>query len=375
MKLLQRLKYDLHTAAETTKETVGHVVGHRAVDMVAGGHVISGSATGIFASVPQGVAVAGGLGLSAAVSAGLVQMEYNDKCKHLCHLYKDEIRARVQTAGHKIGEKALNVLAQENRTIREVLGKNKRERNLGIIVAIVSTLATLGLMSLGVHFQMFHGMPEVPKIIAEAAVGLLTYNAISAPMRWVGKKLFALERETTHDRIAAIHKDHDLGKTVTREQVFAAFVSANKELDDFIVARFGKSFDDLDVPAKLQITENVGKRIHIDELTHCINHGKINATELAFAVEGQSSGVPPKTGDTHPGLLNNVKHRLHHLVDHVKNRRQLPPENGEVVEYVNEPAKKSFVERLGLTRAHTGVGHVERLEQAQTQVPLQEQLQ
>jgi hypothetical protein len=347
----------------TVEENTALAVGKKGAEF--GGGAIAG------AGFSESIALASTLGLMAAVSAGITQWEYGHERKQLRDFYKDEIAAKLGKDPKSVNDRDMDALAkgagrEANHTIAGMLRKLKRQRNVGIVVSTVATLGTYGIM-------------HTPAIIATALpflgsviVGLSIYYAIKKPLHYLADKAFGLNKETTHDRIADIQKDRDAGKTISREQVISVFVAANPELSAFIKSQYGKEFDKLDVAHKLRITENIGKLVHIDELTDSLNLGHIRVAELAFAAEGQASGVKPTTQDAHKtGLISTIKGKLHDLVRraaHHGGELHHQPQEAMVYDAPEEP-RRSFTERLGVAKAHTGMGHVERLEQSRGELP------
>jgi hypothetical protein len=263
--------------------------------------------------------VVGGVAVTAALSAGVAQMEYENKLRDMKDLYKEEIAAQTGKSETKVKSSDLDKVAKTNRTLFEQLSKEKKQRNLNIGTIFAGTMVAIGVTLLAVP-----AITAIPFIaasaplafLAKATVAMIAYNVVKRPIQKLGNKIFNMDYRTTHERIESMHRDHEAGKSISRERVFGAFVQANPELDQFIEKRYGRKFDDLTVADKLALTDQIGSHLDINRITDDINHGRVNATELAFAVDGHMSGVLHKVGD-HPNhnILKTVKHKLLHTAD------------------------------------------------------------
>jgi hypothetical protein len=337
------------------------VTGKKAAE--AAGGVVAGTANSSLALIAT-------LGLISAVSTGLTQMEYHYQRKKLRHFYKEELAAKLGKDGHALTDKDLDALAgrmanvsvEKNHTISEALEKHKKQRNIGVGLSIIASLSTYGIVHGLIPAAAFAAFGATGGFVASAIVGLLIYNAVKAPIHWAADKLLGIDTDTVHDRIVEIQKDRQAGKTISREQVFSAFVAANPELSNYIAGSHGKPFDQLDVPVKIAIADNIGKIIQLDALTQSINSGEINVSELAFTVDGQTSGVAPKQldGKSH-GLLAGIKHTIGNLMGHVMGGHKAV--HAQVIAETELP-RGSFVEKLGMKKSNTLLSHVERVEQS-----------
>ncbi len=313
------------------------------------------TAGGIFAALPQSLGVTMVMGLTAALGAGIAQMDYNHKRESVKRLYEDELEAKLGKPAAALTNKDLERIAkgdaaggiQANKTIADSLSRAKKERNLGIVLATAATLATLTALSIFIA-PVFEPLVMAPwmKLGAKMAIGALVYHAVKEPLRWATEKLFGLDKEATHDKIVKLEKAHEHSKAITREQVMSVFASANPDLQEVIKIRHGKPFDALKSRTRKQIADAISDQL--DPLVADLNSGRVNVTELAFIVEGQSSGVAPK--DALPqepkkaGLLDSVRTGLTKVADHFKHHKDVP-----------QPADMPDA---------TAISHVERLEQS-----------
>lgn len=335
-----------------------------------------------------------GLGLAAGVSAALTQMDYIHKKNNLTNFYKEEIAAKQHKHIDHVTVEDLESLAgmdkkkigQTNHVFSEEVRKAKSRRNFGIVFSVVASIGAIGaVVGMAPALDVLAGQilskgagelaHYAVHFVLHAAAGVAAYNVIKTPIHWLGDKLFGLDKKTTHDRIAEIKRDHDDGKVITQEEVLSVFVSANKELADFIQVKYGKPFDKLVYADKHAIAEHVGEMVNLQQITENINHGRLNATELAFTVEGQVSGVGLKEGQNREkrGVLLAMKEKFHRVIERWNEPHQPAPALATVAHsaphsmpevYSNDPQAVSHVARLGRPRHNAELGHVQRLEQS-----------
>lgn len=366
---------------------------------------IQGTGVAMGAAAGNSLAAIGVLGVTAALSAGLTQMDYVHKKNTIKNLYREELAAKLGKAADKVNSRDLELLAagdhargiEANRTVAEELKKAKRIRNFGVFFSFMASVGSL-LVVASLDPSMFaamHGAIEgattgwlatAAEVITKGAIAVAAYNVIKAPIHWLGDKLFGLDKETTHSRIKVMKDDIEEGKAVTQEQVLAVVISANPELDRKITDKFGDRFDALRYAQKHQIAENIGESIGLKSLTDDINHGRVRPSELAFIAQGDASGVLPKDPEPQQkqGLLKKIRHKLHHAVEHYNTpdfdeaeRKIAKQEKADAREMkksvegeVEQHSGVSFVERMGRSRIHTELGHVQRLEQSRAGTPL-----
>ena len=155
------------------------------------------------------------------------------------------------------------------------------------------------------------------------------------------------------------------------------FVSANEKLGKFIKSAYGVEYDKLHAADKVALATEIGNKLDITKLTDAINQGQIKATELAFTVDGDISGVLPQHAHIQKiSLLNSIRQRLHQVGDNLMGKdtqvgyKESAPavsvvgaeaRPAEQVMIVPEKPTKSFVERTGRTPMRAGMSHVERL--------------
>lgn len=331
------------------------------------------------------VAMATMLGLGGAVSAAITQREYRTKCEEVKKDCSEELAVKLDKPVKAVSQSDLKALADgkpaagvpANQVIGEHLDKMKRQRNWGVVFSVAATLASLAVVQGGINPAVFHKLGEgLGEILLKGLVGVLTYNVVKQPLHWLGDKLFKLEEETAYDRIVTIKRDRDEGKEITREQIAGVFASARPEIDTFVVAQYGAHFDELSVSAKQGAAEVLNQYLpQIDQLKETINKGVHNPMELAFAVQGDVSGVvhlPEKVEPKKPSMigamLGKMRHALHKPVAaHMEQAVAIASQGAQAavaaVTHHDEAPKHSFVKQLGLTPSMADMSQLQRLQQ------------
>jgi hypothetical protein len=255
--------------------------------------------------------IAGGSATAAAAGVIVSQMEYNGKKADIAELYKKELAAQLGKSEQAITSGDLETVAQKNRTLAEELVKAKKQRNLNIGVISVATLVSVGLATAIITGLGIGVTAGFWPFMAAAAITTLAYMVIKEPLKKIGEKIVGIGQKTTGERIEEIQKEHENGKVISRERVFSVFVQANPQLDQFIQEHYGKKYNKLKVAQKLEITEAIGSQLGVAKITDDINKGRIQATELAFAVDGVQSGVAESIGDEpKKGVMGTIKKEL-----------------------------------------------------------------
>lgn len=269
---------------------------------------------------------AGGASLAAITGTIVSYLEYKGEKENLKDAYKKEIAAQLGKVEKDVTVEDLELISTRNGTIRNQLTKAKRERNFGIGIISVATLASvsIALAIKGAVVATAAASGFVPWL-ATTAIATLAYMAIKDPLKKSVEKIFGIDRKTTHERIEKIGKDHEAGKVISDERVFAVFVHANPQIGEFIKARFGKEFDKLAVADKMAVTGQLGELLKAKQVTEDINQGRIRATELAFSVEGDYSGVLPTLGDVPKhSMMGTIKEKLHHAAETLTGHEDKP---------------------------------------------------
>jgi len=335
------------------------------------GGLFSGLGRDVVAHVPVGIL---GMGLAGSVSAALTQMDYHHKRNNLKNQYGDELALKLEKSPAKLKEGDIDTLAKDNAVVKEHLQKYKRQRNWGVLFSVMATLASLGVVLFALDTAAIANVGgKWLSTAAKLVAGVLTYNVVKQPLHYFGDRLFKIDEQTTHDRIATIRRDRDEGRQITREQIASVYASARPEVDNFVVAQFGDHFDELSIIAKQSATEYLSQHLPLDQLKDAINKGTHNPTELAFSVQGDISGVvhaPTQVAPKKPHIIGIMLNKIRHAVRRpqlVHIEEQVISDNGQaaasVVAYQDEIPTRSFVKQLGLTPMEAGMTQLQRLQQ------------
>jgi len=317
------------------------------------------------------------VGVVAMISAAMAQLDYRHLIDNIKKFYKDELSTKLEKQVKNLDEKDIYKIVQgdaaegirANRTFAEHVGKLRANRTATVIISTAASLLAFGAVAAAIHFippfaAAIHaltlttpGIPailaEFPSLMAEAAVGLGIYNVAKLPMHWVAHKMFNLDFETTHERITQMQRDHNDGKIITRERLLEVFASANPDLSK----------------------QEISQRVSLDALADGINKGTYKVTELAFAVHGQTS-APDDTLRKPQGFIRkcyNGMCRVFHIVPGASVQPIPAMPVAAPIEYNNPTSARPFVERLGLSKANTSLGYVERLEKQSQEIALNAQ--
>ncbi|MEQ1789253.1 MAG: hypothetical protein ABL857_02300 [Rickettsiales bacterium] len=363
----------------------GHLVGKEAVNQAVIG-AASGAVVGISAATAAKSLLGPiGIGVASMASVMINQAGYQRARAALRKTYKYEIAAQLDKSPEKIKDKDIELVAKgdkelgipANKTLAEELSHLKTRRNLGMLISTVSILGTLAIiLSIpGVAAGGgLSGLTGAAGFAAKAFVGIAVHTLLEKPLNWAGKKIFGMDDITTHERIIDLNKEHKSGKVIGREQVLSVFVDANKGLDTFVKNEYGKSYDKLSVQEKTGVAEALEQHIPLTEITENLNSGRVRISELAFSVEGNTSGVKPNSvpstlnivGKTRVALrkFNSNLHKSSNSQD-LQSESSLLPQPIEtpvaapvvpkrvVVEYDNPTPSRSFVEREAERRIAT----------------------
>ncbi|MGE0753793.1 MAG: hypothetical protein AB7L92_01380, partial [Alphaproteobacteria bacterium] len=329
-------------------------------------HTVGGAASGFTIGGIPGFTLPV-IGLTAAVSAGITQYEYSTKMKRVAQFYQHELGSVLHKDARKITGNDLldaaqgSILDQRNgnRILAEEIGQSRKRRNLGVMLSVAASVVTLAILGLAIPDGAAHAAGELAKgsfftlgTLAKSIVGLATYYAVKAPMHWAGDKLLGTDKQTTHERIEELNREHKNGKALTREQVMAVYVAANPDLDGVIAKKYEDNFDKLDRRDKRIVTAELGHSMGVDAVTDAINAGNMSVAELAFVAVGQESGAPaPHERGKEKSLLGKIKDKVLH--------REPPAE---------KTPRRSFADRVKKDNAQ-GLTHLERLEQSRNQGP------
>jgi len=260
-----------------------------------------------------------GIGAAAGLSGAMNYIEYKTKKSELLELYQDEIASKLGKSVEKTTVKDLETLAYgspergipANGILAEELKKQKEDANLGIAVTLISVFATVlvlglvsaalssgGVLAAGASLLGHSTLPLLSwggagQALVKGLIGFSCHKLLEQPVKMAGESLFGIEGLSTHERIEELINDRAAGKNLSKEQVLGVFLSANKELQEFVKQQFGEEYDKLTMPIKQKIVETFEQFVPIGQVTESLNSGRVRITELAFSAEGQSSGILP----------------------------------------------------------------------------------
>lgn len=383
-KLGYRLKHDEKLIA--ARETIVSTTGETALRL---GLPVLGNAGGI-SGLAMGTAVAG-------LSAYLAIRDHDKHLGEVKKLYSEEIAAQLGKNTKDLTSKDLDILAngdkqrgiEPNRTISDQLKKARRRRNFDIVFSVIATVAAFslvhaGLLESGLLKSVIDSMGIAAGSFLEGAVGVvikgaasfLTFMGVKKPLHAIADKMYNVDRETTHDRIIALSHCMKKGMNVGRDHVLSVFISANPDLDRFIENRFGGDFETLDIAQRAKATDLMAQYLPIDQLTKDINDRKINVGELAFAVQGEKSGVLHSDLYVAPEPKKGLAKAWDKLTSAFQEVREAPEvrnvrkhyEEIALVKAIEEPQdgvapEAKWVERVGGKRAAREMAHVQRLDE------------
>jgi len=368
----------VRSVAPRAVEGVEHSVAHHAATAASS----SIPAVALSSAMPVTWAQIGGFSLTAAINASFSQHHYNKTRKQILKTYADEFSTKLGKSPDKLGKADLDLIAkgddlqglEGNRTVTQAIDKAKRQRNLGIGLAIVATLGTFSLltaiMASTAIASVFAGA-AVAKIAAEAIVGVSIYHAIKDPLHWIGDKIFGVEKKTAHDRIVSMKKDHEMGREITKERILSVFIAVDPELEKQITKQYGRPYDDLSTAAQRSLVKHAESIVPLETIALAINGGKMNPTELAFTADGQMSGfIPEMKQPEKPNLFARIKSKV---FGGKKNEPVKPQEMQaptQAIETAIEESVSRHVERLGYRKPKVDMGHAERIEQSRVETSL-----
>lgn len=403
-------------------KNVGMFISKGSLSAINDGHLLTHGLHGTLQSINEvgakwglsgGAAAVGGLGglvvmgSVGVISAAVAQMDYRHEIAKMKELYRNELAAKLGKPAKSVTDDDLYDMAKGdpekgipgNKIIADEISQKRKERALGVGLSAGASAASFGVMAAILSTaiagetvkQMLGGVAEVAAasiglpgagaalfLVMETVLGIGVYNAIKQPLHAIGHKIFGLDKETTHDRIANLQKEQMKGKAITQEQVLDVFVSANKELGEYVEKQYGKTYEELKPEERKQVAADVNNVVPLAKLTDDINAKKYDIGELAFALEGQPSGYQPHPETVKHSWMEKAASGVVALMDRPKHgAKQYAAPAQDAWHPANEQTgKKSFVERHapGRTAEKPALGHVERLDQARSEGPAATQL-
>lgn len=244
-----------------------------------------------------GLLLVGGIG---GVSAALTLMDYRKSLDELVQIYDEELATKLGKAKKDLTRDDLFTLAkgdpergiEPNYVLQDQLNKERKKRNFDIVFSVAASLGALTAVLAATSFFPALAAGGALATVGKMAVGFLAFNAVKRPLHHVADKLFDVERETTHDHIVALSHCLQKGVSISKENVLSVFTSANPELDLWIKNRNnGVAFEDMNASQQAHMVQQLEPYLKLEKLTEDLNRHRISATELAFRVQGDASGV------------------------------------------------------------------------------------
>ena len=226
-----------------------------------------------------------GFGATAGLGAALNQMDYQHKLEDIKDLYREEIANKLGKTVDQVTVSDLETFAKSNQVVNEEITKTKRNRTFGI--------CHLHGCNPGIHecylgsdgrccVSMFPALPlavasagvvaaGLMDFLAKGAVGLAIYHAIKAPLHWLGDKVLGLDKETTHDRIAALARDREKWQgDQPRAGAWRIRISASG-IDKYITANYGANYDELNLAGQSKVADDLSRILPLDRLADGCN--------------------------------------------------------------------------------------------------------
>lgn len=314
-------------------------------------HVAAFTATEVAAA---GVGVVGKqiLGIYAApvvvgASAMLSEWDHVHEKDKIREEYENEISARLGKPAAELKNKDLEKISEQNSAIGEAVKRSRWKRNLSIAV---NTVAIAGAFAIALTVAGAAAEAFTLGLIAKAAIGVAasaaSFLAIEGSLRPLGEKKLGLREPS----ISKVTKDpsrqdelslpsqikyieHLQSRVnpkkpetfVSQEQVFKVFIKANPQVAGQIRAENGNDFSKLSPEQRVLVLQKASKDINLEQMTADINNGVIRAQELAFLVQGETSGVPRKEAPRVATLEkehNYIQQKLHQAQAQIHNLTQ-----------------------------------------------------
>ncbi|NBX03645.1 MAG: hypothetical protein EBR02_06250 [Alphaproteobacteria bacterium] len=281
-----------------------------------------GAMTGLMAAgVMSNPIVLVGLAVISSISAVLTLLDGRAKEEILRQDYAEEIGAKLGKDPSTVTKDDLRLVAKgdpargiaPNMVLQEKLKELDKSTWMNVAVSVVTTLSTIalmgwlqapgGLLAEGGAIANFlgHGLPGK---IAHGMIGLLSFNLIKAPLKMIGR-VFGMDKETTADKIDNLSQVIERGEGITREQVLDVYISSHKAMGIGIQKMFdNKKYDEMTPVEQKQVADfllspvrretlppEMQVLIDVDAVVSGLNNKRFNSSELAFAVQGDRSGV------------------------------------------------------------------------------------
>ena len=317
------------------------------------------------------------LPMIAAVSAVNTQFMHAHNEEMLTHHYRDEIASVLHIKPSKVGIEQLYTVAYGNKAagipanpvLKHALERNDIDRMSSLVTHGASALLSISLASniLGDGSQINGAINKVagdimPKLGVGMMAGALDF-VVHSVLDFAASHVTGLNRPSVEERITDIRNEVGRGFNVSPERVFSLYVQADERLANDIQQTFHQPYDTLPSHMQERIVDMYDRNFSVKEKTRYINERRMSASELAFTVEGQASGIPltaPRPIETpfaffkadilHPSLgaaTTATAPSAHHIPD-VSTAAISTPVTEHVTAMQAQHHEKSFVERHAL---------------------------
>lgn len=300
-----------------------------------------GIAAGIWgvASLPAimtaaGVAAVGGTLLNAFMSMGR-QQQYE---QGILDTYRGEIAESLGITPEEVTRADLKEAAQSNEVIDQALRTSRHRTTVSVVTKALAGAVTLGVIAMvmsGTASGLFAELPDAinktTQLLTTATIAIFSSLIVHDGVSAVALRMPPTGRFTAHDHIMHLNHLLENGRTVTKEQVYAAVVAGNETLAKNITQRFGEGYHTMNPKERRAVLDALGLSDEMERIASAINSREIKPSTLAFT-------------------MGNALHLPHAAKAEIA--QQVAADIG--------PSQASFVEKLDLA-ARENMSHVERL--------------
>lgn len=259
-----------------------------------------------------------GVGAGVGLQAYLNHREYEHNKHQLTTLYRKEIASYFGKDTKSVTVQDLELLAERNPSVEEQLRRERTKRNVktGIWIA-GAAIGFIAAASLVTFLAPAAGAVGIGLKLLGAGAGLFAFRASHPLIEPALEKAYHLDKPTTVELVQSLEWRRTKGQKLTQAQVMEVFASADAGLNKVIHERYGAPFAELSAPDKQRALLELGKHVHLEQVTDAINEGRMNARELTFFVHQQSSNAYPD-----PTLRQQINDGISQVKDRARNMQQ-----------------------------------------------------
>jgi hypothetical protein len=313
-------------------------------------------AASFIGSTPGMVAIAVGSVAWNVFTRHISQQRYE---QNMLQFYSDEVAAAVDKSADEITVDDLKKAAYgdpyhdipRNEVLSYALDRQKAKSWLSFGVAVVAGLATFGLIYAGLPGAVEHILGGSQNMLANFSTSIVAFTSsfiINNGMEAAIAKVSNITRLSAHDRILRVERTQSRGKDVGPTQVLDVFISANPTLEKRLRSEHKKRYSSMNHSEKTSVMEALGLTQFMTRLAEGLNNESIDATELAFIVNGAEPlsrrgretlhGMTPQHPDAPPAPEQTAAHlvaRLNAPQQRFADRIREEAETRRSSEYVN----------------------------------------